>query len=603
MEGWRSRCISAEEAAKLVGPGDHVFVGSACATPRTLISALEKPSSAPSGVRLIHFLTDGSVPVLGTQPFTSFQRRTFFVGTDMLEITPDKLEYIPIALGDVPSQIASGRIRIDVAVVQVSPPDDQGKCSLGVSVDISPAAIAAARLLIAEINPHMPRTEGHPGVSLDIFDACVAVDDPVIEYRHPEVGAASEQIARYVARLVRDGAALQVGLGRVPNEMLRYLGERRSLRVHSDVITDAVMELDAQGALDRSYPVVTSWAMGTKALYDALDQNPRYRLEPIDQICQEDRLRDIEGFVSVTQAFSIDLTGQVCAEWFEGRLYGGLSTQPTFHRAATTSPGGRAIVALTSISPSGESNIKLALGAGEAVAIPRAEVRWVVTEFGTAYLYGRSLRQRAISLIEIAHPDHRESLLHAAISSGLLREGQKLKSRTAYPIEDESTEALREGRTIRLRPTRTTDAPLLQDLFHRLRPKDVRTRFFRNLNSLRLDMAEHLCSVGYEDEMAFVAVVGDQEDEQIVGASCYYVDAATQYADVAYMVDPSWQGKGLGQALQLKTTAYAVKKGIRGFTADVLTENAPMLKVLAKGPYEMTKRIDSGAYEVRMTFV
>jgi RimJ/RimL family protein N-acetyltransferase len=234
------------------------------------------------------------------------------------------------------------------------------------------------------------------------------------------------------------------------------------------------------------------------------------------------------------------------------------------------------------------------------VAIPRHDVHWVVTEYGTAYLHGRSLGERAVALIDVAHPDHRDVLLAAASEQGLIGSAEKLRSRAAYPVEEAQTVTIRDGRELLVRPTRASDAVSMQRLFFRLRDEDVRTRFFRRLRSLTDEMALHLCSVGYEYEMAFAAVIGEQASERIVGSSCYYVDPATGYADIAYMVDPEWQGTGVGSVLQDLTIQYARAHGVRGFTADVLTENAAMLTVFRRSGLRLESRVDSGTLEVKM---
>jgi RimJ/RimL family protein N-acetyltransferase len=423
---------------------------------------------------------------------------------------------------------------------------------------------------------------------------------PVIEYVHPAVGPVAEQIARYVARLIPDGATLQVGLGRVPHEMLSHLGERRGLRVHSDVVSDGLLDLVERGAV--SGTIVASMAMGTRRLYDYLDGNPDVSFEPIELVAQPARLAALPALVSVTQAFAIDLSGQVCTERLGGRLYGGLASQPDFHRAATLVADGRPIVCLASTSSDGRSAIRLTLERDEPVAIPRAEIHWVVTEFGVAYLHGRSLAERAVALIEIAHPDHRQSLLDEAIAAEVLPAGQQLRSRVAYPVGEGFAAQLRDGRTVEIRPTRTSDARPLQDLFFRLRPEDVRTRFFRSLRSLTDETAQHLCSVGYEQEMAFAAVIGERESERIVGTASYYVDPRTGIADVAYMVDPEWQGAGLASALQDRTIDYARRHGVRGFRADVLAENVAMIAVFRRSGLEMESRLTDDAFEVTMRF-
>jgi acyl-CoA hydrolase/RimJ/RimL family protein N-acetyltransferase len=597
--GWRERAVPAEHAVTVVRPGSRVFIGSACATPRTLVRALEAWRNLPAGVELVHFLTDGAAPAEAGR--TPFRHRTWYVGSDMRDLAlTGQVEYVPISLTEVPTLLDAGRIEFDVAFIQVAPPDAEGMCSLGVSVDVTRAAALAADHIVAEVNPAMPRTGPESAIPVDRIETLVAVDLPVIEYVHPDVGPVAERIARYVARLIPDGATLQVGLGRVPNHMLRYLEERRELGIHSDVITDAILDLVERGEV--SGDIVGSLAMGTRRLYDYLDDNPRVSLEPIERVADTARLAALPALVSVTQAFAIDLSGQVCAERLGGQLYGGLASQPDFHRAATRAPDGRPIVCLASTFADGSSAIRLDLERDEPVTIARGEVHWVVTEFGVAYVHGRSLGERAVALIEIAHPDHRDALLADAIAAGILLEAQQLRSRAAYPVGEESVARLRDGRRVEIRPTRTSDARPLQDLFFRMRQEDVHTRFFRSLRSMTDEMAQHLCSVGYEQEMAFAAVVGERESERIVGTASYFVDARTSLADVAYMVDPEWQGTGLGSALQERTIDYARRHGVRGFTADVLVENAGMLAVFRRSGLRMETQVDAGALEVTMLF-
>jgi RimJ/RimL family protein N-acetyltransferase len=306
--------------------------------------------------------------------------------------------------------------------------------------------------------------------------------------------------------------------------------------------------------------------------------------------------------VSVTQAFSIDLTGQVCTESLDGRLYGGISTGPAFHRGALASRDGTAIVCLASRTPEGTAAIKLDLEPGEPVAIPRSDVHWVVTEYGTAYLFGRSLAERAVALTEIAHPDDRAGLLESAVERGLVTRDQMLRSRAPYPVAEERDVELRDGRRLCVRPTRTTDTRAMQNLFYRLPAEDVQTRFFHKLTSLSDAAAQALCSVNYQDEMAFAAVVGARERERIVGACSYYVNPRTGLADVGYMVDPEWQGAGLGGFLHARMVEYARSHGVRGFTADVVFGNSRMLRVFKGGDHELSVATEGGISELTMLF-
>ena len=593
------RWMTPADAVALIRPGDRVFVGSACATPRTLLEALEERDPPPEGVVLVHFLTDRVG--IGDPPTTSFRHRVFYIGRDVQALLHSgRVEYLPLSIADVPALIADGQLPLDVALVQVTPPQPDGTCSLGVSVDVTRAAALTARTVIAEVNPAMPRTAGDSRLPLDRIAAFVPVATPIVEYLHDEADRVAGQIARYVARLIDDRSTLQIGLGRVPNRMLAHLTNRHDLAIHSDVITEPVADLVAAGVV--TGPIVTSMAMGTRRLYDLVDNDPRFAFHPIEHVCDPAVIASHPRMVSVTQAFSIDLTGQVCTESVDGGLYGGVSSGPDFHRGALASPGGRAIICLASRTTTGRPAVRARLGPGEAVAISRADVRWVVTEYGTTYLFGRSLGERALGLIEIAHPDDRAGLLAEAVELGLVPAGQQLRSSSAYPVGETRDATLRDDRTVTIRPTRASDVRAMQDLFFRLSEDDVRTRFFQKLTSLTDSAAEHLCNVDYEDEMALAAVVGPPESERIVGAGCYYVNRDTSYAEVAYMVEPDWQGAGLGSLLHGRMIEYASSQGLLGFTADVLPSNAAMLKVFSRHHTNLVSTSTGGVYEVRMPF-
>ena len=594
-QDWRARAVTATDAVATIRAGEHVFIGTACATPRELVDALEALSPPPAGVVLTHFLTD-RVGAEGTR----YRHRVFYVGRDLRGLRdPTRLEYVPLSLPDLPALMNSGRMPVDVALVQVAPPDEAGMCSLGISVDVTRAAVFAARRVIAEVNPAMPRTRGNSVIPLDRIDALVAVDRPLAEYVHEPADAEADQIAAYVARLVDDGSTLQVGVGRVANQMLAHLVDRRDLAIHSDVITEPVVDLVAAGVLTGR--VVASWAMGTRRLYDLIGRDERFAFHPIEHVCDPAVIAAQPRMVSVTQAFAVDLGGQVCMEWLDGKLYGGLSTGPAFHRGALASAGGKAIVCLASRTPDGRPAIRPHLAPGEAVAIARGDVHWVVTEYGMAYLFGRSLAERAVDLIEIAHPDDRAALLAGAVEDGLVGPRQQLRGRAAYPIAEERLARLRDGREVRVRPTRTRDFRALQALFYRMPEEDVRTRFFQALTALTDVAAQNLCSVDYDRDMAFAAVVGPPEHERVVATSCYFTDAGGM-AEVGYMVDPEWQGAGLAGLLHGRMVEYARGREVRGFVAEVLTSNPAMLRVFARGEHETRVTTSGGVHDVRMPF-
>ncbi len=609
-ESVKSKMTSPEAALAAVKSGDSVFVGTACGTPRLLIQTLENIDKNLADVKLIHFLSDGAIPVENGVPKTRFMHKVFFVSADCREaVKRGKAQYIPVSISRLPALIQQERIPVDVALVQVSPPDENGFCSLGVSVDVTRAAVMKARIVIAELNPHMPYTFGDSRIPVDRIDHLVAVDTPVIEYLHQPADDIAEQIARYVARIISDHSTLQIGLGRIPNEMLKYLNNRKDLGIHSDVITEPVIDLIEQGVITGSKKsnhtgqIVTSYCMGTSRLYNYINRNPLFAFYPMDYVCKDEMIAGNNQMVSVTQAFAVDLTGQVCADQFGGEFYGGVSAQPEFLRGAAGSPGGKPIICLASTTDDGEeSRIRPLLLEGEGVTIPRSDVHYVITEYGSAYLFCKTIQEKALALIEIAHPSFRPQLLEEAKRLGYVRKDQTLKSSVAYPEAEEKEAELKNGQAVWIRPSKASDVQGLQDIFYNLSENDVYTRFFTQLSSFTESKAQHLCSVDYENEMAFVAVTGDRENEKIVGSSCYFVDQSTQYAEVAYMIRPEWQQTGLGTALQQRMIEYAKSKGIRGFKADILAENMKMQRLIKKASADVTMTRQGSEYEVTVRF-
>lgn len=598
------------EAVAMVKSGDQIYLGTGCATPRVLARALELHKGDLANITLFHFLTDGALPHDRETARTRFQHRCFFVGMDVrAAVKQRQADYIPISIAQVPKLIDSGRLATDVAFVQVSPPDKHGYVSLGVSVDITRAVALAAKTIIAEINPHMPRTLGNSFLHLDQIHVLVPVDEPIIEYTHPPADAVAQQIARYAARIIDNNSTLQIGLGRIPNEMIKHLTDRQNLGIHSDVITDPIVDLIEKGVITGKakglHPgqIVTSYCLGTRRLYDLIDQNPLFAFHPIDYVCNPTVLAGNNQLVSVTQAFAVDLTGQVCADQFQGEFYSGVSTQPDFLRGAANSPGGKPIICLASTTDDGqESRIRPLLRMGEGVTVARSDVHYVITEYGCAYLFGKSIRERALALIEIAHPEFRPWLLEEAKRLGYVRPDQTLRSRVAYPVREERETQLKNGVNILIRPSKASDINGLQDFFHRLSTEDIYTRFFQDLKFLPTSVAEHLCNVDYETEMACVAVTGQRENEMIIGSACYFVNPTSNLAEAAYMIHPGWQGLGLGGILQQWLIEYARVRGLRGFTLEILTTNSKMIRLAKSAATKVSIERSGDTYEVVMIF-
>ena len=601
-----SKLVSLEQALEMIRPGSRIYLGTGCAAPRNLLAGLEEMQASPPDLELVSFVTTSALPM---KTGASHRHRTFFVGSDVQSLAKTgQLDYVPISLEEVPVLLRSGRLPIDVALLQVSPPDGRGYVSLGVSVDLAPAVLSVARKVIAEVNPAMPRTHGESFVHIGRFDALVMVNTPLAEYRHPDVGDVGERVARYIASIIEDGSTLQIGLGRVPNEALRHLKDHRDLGVHSDVITDGIIDLIDAGVVTgrrktrHQGRIVASYCLGTRRLYDYVDDNPNFLFLPIDQVCDPEEVAANPRMVSVTQAFAIDLTGQVCVDQFEGQFYGGVSTQAAFIRGAARSPGGKPIICLASTTDDGASRIKPLLEAGDGVGIARADVHYVITEYGIAYLFGKSIRERAVALIEVAHPRWREELLQQARQLGYVPSEQFLASHAAYPVHEERSVELKNGSKILIRPARAADAGALQALFHRLSPEDVYTRFFRRVHALSYAELQNLCNVNHETDVAFLAVTGPRENEIIVGSACYFLNPSSNLAETAFMVAPEWQGRGLGSALQERLQEYAVSRGVRGFVVEILAQNLRMQRLATGAAGKVTVVRDQDTVHMTILF-
>ncbi len=612
LAAYADKVGGAEQALGQLRSGDHVFVGSGCAAPRSLLRALESMSMPPADLELLHFFTVKAFDHdLQGKSLTRFKHRTFFVSNDMrAAVKQGMVEYVPMSIARVPDMILLGRIPVDVALIQVSPPDEFGYVSLGVSVDIIPAALTRARLVIAEVNPAMPRTLGDSTVHISRIHQLVLVDTPITELaRVPAQEQDVQRIARYIAGIIDDGSTLQIGLGRLAHEALQYLTDRKDLGIHSDVVSDAIIPLLEHGSLTGAkktrhpFKIVTSMALGSRRLYDLIDHNPLFSFQPIDSVCNPLTISKQHKMVSIAQAYSIDLTGQVCIDQFNGELYSGIGCQGEFLLGAAQSPGGKPIICMTSTTDDGAvSRVRAALLEAESATIARTDVHYVVTEYGIAYLFGKSIRERATAMIDLAHPRFRPELFARAQAMGYLSAEQTLNNLRAYPVEEEQTITLKDGRTVMLRPALASDAHGVRELFHHLSEADVYTRFFRNVRGLSDAEVQRLCNVNYEHEVAFVATSGSREAASIVAQSCYFIDPTTNLADVAYMVHPDFQGAGLGSAMQSSMIAHARRRGLRGFVADVLLGNARMLRLARNSSLQVHAEKNQDAVHITILF-
>lgn len=412
---------TAAEAATTIRSGDRVFVHSVAAAPRLLVEAMAARKDELRGVEVVHVHTEGPAPYAEPGAAAAFRHNALFVGANVRRAVHEgRADVTPVFLSDVPRLFREGLLPIDVALVTVSPPDRHGWCSLGVSVDASRAAVDTARTVVAQVNPRMPRTHGAGLVHLDDLDWLVEGDEPIHELARPAPGEVERAIARNVAELVPDGATLQIGIGAVPDAVLSALSSHQRLGVHTEMLTDGVVDLVRKGAVTgeekRIDPgrIVAGFALGTRALYDFVDDNPLVQVLDVAYVNDTATIRRNPRVTAVNGAIEVDLGGQVCADSIGERIHSGVGGQVDFVRGAALSEGGRPIFALPSTTNAGEPRIVATLRPGAGVVTTRAHVHFVVTEHGIASLHGRNLRQRAEALVAIAHPRHREALAREA---------------------------------------------------------------------------------------------------------------------------------------------------------------------------------------------
>jgi len=417
MTDWKTRAQTADEAVKLIKSGMRIFIHGASATPSALLEALVRRTDL-SDVTLYHLHTNGPAPFVDPVHAGRFFSVSLFTGPAVRQaISEGRADYVPVFLSDIPLLFSSGRVKIDVAFLQLSPPDAHGYCTLGTSVDAALAASRAARHIVAEINVRMPRTHGNTLVPFSAVTSFVASDRPIYEVPRPVITPVEDAIGEQVARLVPDRATLQMGIGAIPDAALRRMGDKHDLGVHTEMFSDGIVDLVEAGVVTNRFKRVhpgrisTSFVMGTQRLYDFVHDNPFVEFFPCDHTNDTAVIRKNENVVAINSAIEIDLSGQVVADSIGFRIFSGIGGQMDFIRGAALSVGGKPIIALPSTAAGGKvSRITSTLNPGGGVVTTRGHVHWVVTEYGAVDLFGCSLRERADALISIAHPDFRAEL-------------------------------------------------------------------------------------------------------------------------------------------------------------------------------------------------
>ena len=608
-----------------IRPGNRIFVGTGCGEPQYLVSSLlnfvKNQPKAFLDAELINIVTLGVAPYTDEKFKDNFRLNSFFIGDNTRKaVNQGGADYTPIFLSQLPALIRSERIPLDVALIQTTPPDKDGNMNLGISVDIVRAAVEKAGIVIAQPNSYMPVVEGDGWIGMDDVDYIIAKDEPLLEYIEDVPGDIAQKIGRYVSRIVEDGSTIQVGYGSIPNAIVSCLQGKKHLGVHTELLNDGIAGLMEDGIIDNSQKSINpgksiaTFCMGRRHTFDFLREKSSIEFRTIDYTNNPLIIAENRKMTAINSALEVDLTGQATAESLGHSFYSGIGGQADFMRGASLAPDGKTILALPSTaqsmgpdaSPRGQlaSRIVPFLGEGAGVTLTRGDIHYVVTEYGIAYLHGKSIRERAMDLISIANPSFRLWLIEEAKRLHLIYPDQAFIPgiKGEYPEDLEVLKTTRKGLQLLLRPIKISDEPLLKDFFYSLSDESMYQRFISARRDIPHELLQKFVAVDYFQKMVLVAVKEEDDRELICGLGQYGLNSDMYTADVALVVRDDCQKKGVAGELLSYLTYLAKKQGLLGFTAEVLVGNEPVFRLFKKMGFDVSKRNEEGVYEMKAMF-
>ncbi|MFQ5831359.1 MAG: GNAT family N-acetyltransferase [Candidatus Thorarchaeota archaeon] len=623
--GWKDKykdkILTAEEAIKKVKRGTRIFLGTGCGVPYHLVQELARNASRMADNEIVHLLTLGDTPSADPKFQEQFRHNSFFVSDNIrTAVYEGRADYTPAHLSDIPVFFRTKRIPLDVALIQISPPDEHGYSSLGISVDITKSAAESSDLVIAQVNERMPVTHGDSFIHLRDIDYLVCHNEPLREFEAVEVDEKSDLIGSYVARLIENESTIELGIGALPQSVASSLltSGVGDLGIHTERFGDSIIDLVESGVVTNSRKsinrnkVTASFAMGTKKLYDYVDNNPMFEFRDTAYVNDPNVIAQNYKMVAINSALEVDLTGQVCSDSIGHRFYSGIGGQVDFIRGASRSQGGKAIICMPSTALDGTvSRIVPRLSEGAGVVTTRGDVEVVITEYGQAILRGRTIRERVLSLIAIAHPDFRNDLLEVAKEMRYVFEDQvpfQAKG-TYFPIEYEAQETFDgpDGAIdVDFRLIRPDDTDRIKCLFYGLSEESIFFRFLTPLTSLQRQTLQDFYNVDQSRDISIVATICSNDDgstEEIIGAGRYLLDWHKNEAEFALLVQDDYQNKGIGTYMLNHLMRIAKSKGVGAFVAHVHPKNVPMIRFLHKTGkvIESKLKMEDDEYIFRLT--
>jgi len=589
--------------------GNRIFIGTACAEPQYLVNALvnyvESNPKAFFDAEVLQVWTLGVAAYTQEKFKSNFRHNSFFIGDNTRgAVNAGLADYTPIFLSQVPQLFRRGVVPVDVALIQTSLPDRHGYLSLGISVDIVAEAVEQAHLVIAQVNSNMPRVQGDGFLHIDRVDYVLPCDEPVLEFDSPVDDEMAARIGNYVSRLVQDGDTIQVGYGSRLNSILRSLSNKKHLGVHTELMSDGIVDLIKLGAIDNSRKkydhgkTVATFCMGKKATYDFIDDNPSIEFRTIEYTNDPLVIARHDNMVAINSALEIDLTGQATAESIGKTFYSGVGGQADFMRGAILSRNGKTILTIQSTAQDDSvSRIVPFLSEGCGVTMIRGDIHYVVSEYGIAYLHGKNIRERAMELIGIAHPKFRLWLIEEAKKLNLIYKDQAFVpgKRGEYPESLETVKITKDGLQLLFRPVKISDEHLVKDFFYALSDQSMYRRFISSRKDMPHERLQEFVIIDYTQELVILATRVTGDNEEVVGIGQYGIGQDVHSAEVAFAVRDRDQKQGIGTELLNYLVYLGKRNGLLAFVAEVLYENKPMLTVFERAGFKVTSS-GSGLY-------
>jgi len=580
---------------KLLKSGNRIFIGSNAAVPNALIDDLIENSKGLHDIEVVHMLTMGKNVWAKKEHSDLFKVNAFFLGPGTRDaVASGYADYTPCFLSEIPGLFEDQILPLDAALVSVSPPDQHGYCSFGVAVDVVSAACHSARKVIAQINPRMPVTGGQSFIHINEIDAWMEAEEELFELPPAKMDPITERIGQYVSMLIDDGSTLQLGIGKIPDAVLHYLTNHKDLGLHTEMFSDGIISLMASGVINNRKKTfhrdktITTFCFGSRRLYDFVDRNPHIQFYPSEHVNSPATIARNDNMVSINSAIEVDLTGQVISDSLGYRFYSGIGGQVDFIRGAAMSKGGKPIIALPSTAKKGAiSKIVPYVTEGGGVVTSRGDVHYVVTEYGIASLRGKSIRERALELIQVAHPNFRDELLEKIREHYWVPSYQKQRSTHVPEMGNVEVRKIELGEdTYYLRPLRPSDERLLQEFFYSHNKETLLMRYSHHPKQMSREKACTLVAVDQTKDLALCIIKRRGPKEEIEAVGRYYFVEKKNAAEVAFVVREIHQGKGMAKILLNEMLAVAQKRKLETMYAYVRSDNKQMLHVFERHHFE-----------------